>query len=207
MNKKALKNLESENKSLRSQKEELEKECQELKDSKDKLYEGWQSLETEATVLVEKAEEAMYHAQKTNALLLKDLERMVNGSKMLDLLLGGQKPYKDHTGLGYVPVFHEDTLIPPTDREPIPTCLFCFKHGHDREKCPLLKKGTTSKAKGGTWKGKPKKTWKSQKPKPDAGKANKKGPKKVWVPKNPSSVNAGTSSADHPSRATTPVAG
>ena len=34
-------------------------------------------------------------------LLKYDLEKMVNSSKNLDLMLGGQKPYLDKIGLGF----------------------------------------------------------------------------------------------------------
>ena len=34
---------------------------------------------------------------------------MINGSKNLDLMLGGQKPYLDKTGLGYVEEVNEES--------------------------------------------------------------------------------------------------
>ena len=58
---------------------------------------------------------------------------MVNGSKNLDLMLGGQKPYLDKTGLGYVEEANEISSKDPQLK--IPTCIYYFKRGHSSERC------------------------------------------------------------------------
>ena len=52
---------------------------------------------------------------------------MVNGSKNLNLMLGGQKPYLDKIGLGYVEEAYE--ILSKDSQHKIPTCIYCFKRG------------------------------------------------------------------------------
>ena len=58
---------------------------------------------------------------------------MVNGSKNLDRMLGGQKPYLDKTGLGYVEEANEESS--KDSQHEIPICIYCFKRGHSSKKC------------------------------------------------------------------------
>ena len=57
----------------------------------------------------------------------------MNGSKNLDLMLGGQKPYLDKTGLGYVEEANEISSKDPQLK--IPTCIYCFKREHSSKRC------------------------------------------------------------------------
>ena len=88
---------------------------------------------------------------------------MVNGSKNLDMMLGGQKPYLDKTRLDFEK--ESDKKSSKESQNNIPTCIYCFKKGHTFEKCFSRKKAENQKVK------RPKKT------------TNPKGPKKIQVPK------------------------
>ena len=53
---------------------------------------------------------------------------MVNGSKNLNLILGGQKPYLDKTGLGYLEEVNEESS--KDSQHKILACIYYFKRGH-----------------------------------------------------------------------------
>ena len=57
---------------------------------------------------------------------------MVNGSKNLDLMLGGQKPYFDKIGLGYEK--QEDEKPSKDSQSKISSCIYCFEKEHTSER-------------------------------------------------------------------------
>ena len=59
------------------------------------------ALKTEDSKSPQNTSFDVFELQKIVKLLKSDLEKMVNGSKNLDLMLGSQRPYFDKTGLGY----------------------------------------------------------------------------------------------------------
>ena len=77
-------------------------------------------------------------------------------------MLGGQKPYLDKTGLGFEKV--DDEQSSKDSLYQILACIYCFKKGHSSERC-FFRRIAKQKVK------KPKNS------------TNKKGPKKIWVPK------------------------
>ena len=83
--------------------------------------------------------------QKTVKLLKSNLEKMVNGSKNLDMMLGGQKPYLDKTGLGFEK--EDDEKSSKESQKEIPTCIYCFKKGHTFENCFPIRKAKKQKVK------------------------------------------------------------
>ena len=62
---------------------------------------------------------------------------MVNGSKNLDLKLGGQKPYLDKIRLGYMEEANESSS---KDSQPFLHVYIASKGGHSSEKCFSRKK-------------------------------------------------------------------
>ena len=58
---------------------------------------------------------------------------MVNGSKNLDLMLGGQKPYLHKNGLGFEK--EDDEQSSKDSSNHIPACIYCFKKGHSSKIC------------------------------------------------------------------------
>ena len=70
----------------------------------------------------------VFELQKTVKLLKSDLEKMVNSSKHLDMMLGSQRPYFDKMRLG----FEKEDDEKPTEnsQSKIPTCIYCFKKGY-----------------------------------------------------------------------------
>ena len=88
---------------------------------------------------------------------------MVNGSKNLDTMLNGQRPYLDKTGLGFEK--EEDEKLSKEFHNKIPACIYYFKKGQTSERCFSRRKAKRQKVKN------------LQK------KTNRKGPKKMWVPK------------------------
>ena len=87
---------------------------------------------------------------------------MINSSKNLDLMLGGQKPYLDKTGLGYEEEVYEGSS--KDSQHKIPTCIYCFKRGYYFEKYFSRRKAR-------------------QKVKKSKKSTNTKRSKKIWVPK------------------------
>ena len=63
--------------------------------------------------------------QKIVKLLKSDLEKMMNGSKNLDLMLGSQRPYFDKMGLGFEK--EDDEKLAKNSQSKIPTCIYYFK--------------------------------------------------------------------------------
>ena len=61
-------------------------------------------------------------------LLIYNLQKMVNGSKNLDLMLKGQRPYLDKTGLGYVEKYDEESVRILSKQPKV--CHLYFKYGH-----------------------------------------------------------------------------
>ena len=97
---------------------------------------------------------------------------MVNGSKNLDLMLGGQKPYFGQTGLGFEK--GDDEQSSKDSSYQILGCIYCFKKGHSSERCISRRKA-------------------KQKVKKPKNSTNTKGPKKIWIPKVKISSDVGTS--------------
>ena len=89
---------------------------------KTKVYEDNQNASTDISKL-----------QNLVKLLKSDLERMVNGLKILNLILGSQKPYLDKTRLGYVEEENEISSKDPQSKSP--TCIYCFKKGYSSGTC------------------------------------------------------------------------
>ena len=97
---------------------------------------------------------------------------MVNGSKNLDLMLGGQKPYLDKIGLGYKEEVNEKASTDSQHKSP--ACIYCFKRGHSSKKCFSGRKA-------------------KQKVKKPKRSTNIKGSKKIWVPKVKTASDIGVS--------------
>ena len=74
-----------------------------------------------------------------------DLEKMVNGSKNLDLMLGSQKPYFDKIGLGFEKEVNYKTSKDSQNK--FPTCIYYFKKGHSSERCLSKRKSKRQKVK------------------------------------------------------------
>ena len=98
---------------------------------------------------------------------------MINGSKNLDMMLGGQRPYLDKTRLGFEK--EEDEKSSKESYNKIPACIYRFKKGHTSKRCFSRRKA------------------KRQKMKNLQKKTNPKGPKKMWVPKVKIVSDAGVS--------------
>ena len=111
--------------------------------------------------------------QKIVKLLKSDLEKMVNGSKNLDLMLGSQRPYFEKSGLRYEK--EENKKLPKSSQSKAPTCIYCFKKGHSSKKCFSRRKAKKQKIKN------PKKV------------TNPKRLKKMWVPKVKVAFDVGVS--------------
>ena len=111
--------------------------------------------------------------QKTIKLLKLDFKKMINGSKNLDLMLGSQKPYFDKIRLGYEKEDNEKSSKDSQNK--IPTCIYYFKKGHTFERCLSRRKARRQNVKN------------------PIKKTNRKGPKKMWVPKVKTISNAGMS--------------
>ena len=75
----------------------------------------------------QKASSDVSELHKTVKLLKLDLEKMVNGSKNLDMILGGQKPYLKKTGLGFEKESNKKSS--KESQYNIPKCIYCFKKG------------------------------------------------------------------------------
>ena len=84
---------------------------------------------------------------------------MVNGSKNLDLMLRGQKPYLDKTRLGFEK--EDDERSSKVSQNQIPACIYYFRKQHTYEKCFSKRKVKKQNVE------RPKKT------------TNPKGPKKI----------------------------
>ena len=54
------------------------------------------------------------------------------------MMLGGQKPYLDKTGLGFEK--EDDEKSSKESQNEIPTCIYYFKKGHTFENCSLIRK-------------------------------------------------------------------
>ena len=106
-------------------------------------------------------------------LFKSNLEKIVNSSKNLDLMLGSQRPYFEKSRLGYEK--EENEKLSKSSQGKVPTCIYCFKKGHSSEKCFSRRKAKKQKVKN------PKKA------------TNSKGPKKMWVPKVKVVSDAGVS--------------
>ena len=91
------------------------------------------ALKTEVSETCSKSSSDVSELQKIVKLLKSDLEKIVNGSKNLDLMLSGQKPYLDKTGLGFEKEDEEQSFKDFLYQ--IPTCVYCFKKGHSSERC------------------------------------------------------------------------
>ena len=94
-------------------------------------------------------------------LLKSGIEKIVNCSKNLDLMLGGQKPYLDKTRLRFGK--EDDEQSSKKSLNLIPACIYYFKKGHTSEKCFSRRKAE------------------KQKVKKTKMLTNPKGPKKMWV--------------------------
>ena len=96
-------------------------------------------------------------------LLKLDIEKMINGSKNLDMMLGSERLYFYKTGLGFEK--EKDEKSSKDSQSKISSCIYCFKKGHTSKRCFSRRKAKRQKVKN------PKK------------KTSPKRPKKIWVPK------------------------
>ena len=122
------------------------------------------TLRNEVSETCKNASSNVSELQKIVKLLKLDLEKMVNGSKNLYMMFGGQKPYLDKIGLGFEKE-SDDEKSSKESQNNIPACIYCYKKRHTSRKCFSRRKAKTQKVK------RPKKS------------TNPKGPKKIWVPK------------------------
>ena len=129
-------------------------------------------LKTKVSEISQKTSSNVFELHNLVKLLKSDIDKMVNGSKNIDLMLGGQKPYLDKTGLGYVKEVNEESS--KDSQHKIPACIYYFKWGHSSEKYFSRMKA----------KRKVKKPNKS---------TNTKRSKKIWVPKVKITSDAGMS--------------
>ena len=120
------------------------------------------SLETKISEISQNTSSDVSKLQNLVKLLKSDLEKMVNGSKNLDLMLGGQKPYLEKTRLGYKEEVYEG--LSKDSQHKILGGIYCFKRRHSYKKC-FFRRKVRQKVK------KPRKS------------TNSKGPKKIWEPK------------------------
>ena len=88
------KNFESEKEKLRHEKDEVLKE-------NDLCKNDINALKAKVSESALKASSDVFILQKIVKLLKYDLEKMINGSKNLDLMLGSQRPYFEKSSLGY----------------------------------------------------------------------------------------------------------
>ena len=73
--------------------------------------------------------------QKIVKLLKSNLEKMVNGFKNLDLMLGSQRPYFDKMRLEFEK--EDDEKPSKNSQSKVPACIYCFKKGHSSKKILL----------------------------------------------------------------------
>ena len=62
--------------------------------------------------------------KKIIKLLTSNLDKMVNGTKNLDMMLGGQRPYPDKTSLDYVEIRAEESIKKALYKKPSWLLLF-----------------------------------------------------------------------------------
>ena len=158
--KKNFQKLSLECEKLKGENKKLGQRNTELLDENSLLQKDVIILKTEVFKMNQNTSSNVSKLQNLVKLLKSDLGKMVNGSKNLDLMLGGQKQYLDKTGLGYVEEVNEESS--KHSQHKIPACIYCFKMGHSFEKY-LSRRKAKQKVK------KPKKL------------TNIKGPKKIWV--------------------------
>ena len=90
-------------------------------------------LKTEVSEISHNISSDVSELQNLVKLLKSDLEKMVNGLKNLNLILGGQKPYLDKTGLGCVEEVNEESS--KDSQKKIPAYIYCLKREYSSEKC------------------------------------------------------------------------
>ena len=83
--------------------------------------------------------------QKIVKLLKSNLEKMVNGSKNLDLIFGSQRPYFEKIRLRCET--KEDEKSSKDSQSKISSCIYCFKKSHSSKKYFSRKKAKRQKVK------------------------------------------------------------
>ena len=111
-------NLKKDNEKLRHEKTNLLKE-------NNLFQKDVTALETEAFEVAQKASSYAFELQKTVKFLKSDLEKMVNGSKNLGLMLGSQRPYVDKIGLGFEK--EEDEKSSEDSQSKISSCILALR--------------------------------------------------------------------------------
>ena len=128
--KKSFQKLSSNFEKLKNENEKLEQKNAELSKENSLLQKDVTTLKTKASEINRNTSSDVSDLQNLVKLLKSDLEKIVNGSKNLDLMLGGQKPYLNKIRLGY-----EEEVSSKDSQHKIPTFIYCFKKGHSYEKC------------------------------------------------------------------------
>ena len=119
-------------KNLKSKKEKLRHE-------KDELLKNYaNALKIEVFESAQKICSNISELQRTVKLLKYEIEKMVYGSKNLDLMLGNQISYFEKLELRYTK--EESEKLSKSSQHKVPTCIYCFKKGHSFEKCFLRRK-------------------------------------------------------------------
>ena len=112
-------NLKLDKEKLRHEKDELLKE--------NNLLEKDVALKTKVSESAQNTSSDVSELQKIVKLLKYDLEKMVKGSKNLELMLGSQRPYFEKSRLGYRKKKNEDP--PKSSQNKVPICILLFKKG------------------------------------------------------------------------------
>ena len=96
------------------------------------------ALKAEVSESAEKTSFGFYELQKIVKLLKFDIEKMVNSSKNLDLMLGNQRPCFEKSSLRYEKKENKEQF--KNSQSEVPVCIYCFKKSHFSEKCFSLRK-------------------------------------------------------------------
>ena len=118
--------------SLKSEKEKLRHKKDELLKENDLLKKDADALKAKVFESAPKTSSNVSELQKIIKLLKYYLEKMVNGFKNIDLILGSQRPYFEKLGLGYEK--EENEKASRSSQDNVPICIYCFKMGHSSEK-------------------------------------------------------------------------
>src|SRR5262249_55514828 len=134
--KKVLSKTLSKNKELISENEKLKSDNLILQKEKFVLENNFQNLEKNFSEKLQEAQKEKSELQKVSTLLRHNLEKMANGSKNLDLMLGGLRPYGEKSGLGFEEKVSENSAATTSKQKRCKTfCRICCKRGHAYDKC------------------------------------------------------------------------
>ena len=119
--KKNFQKLSFEFEDLKNEKEKLGQEKSELLKENTLFHKDVTAIRTEVSEAGQNTSSNVSKLQKIVKLLKLDLEKIVNGSRNLDLMLRSQRPYFDKTGLGFE---KEDDEKSPNSQSKIPTYIY-----------------------------------------------------------------------------------